>query len=219
MNEYLGQVVQQMNQGVAQLNANLRQMGDGAASAINGYYMEAKRFVRAFDEQRGLRYRPATITLSTTVGVGGTGGSADFRVAQNEDFLVMSVRSTLILDMASELAVPSPIGHENATGPVIALHPSERMLMKAQNVRVTLTNKDTKVPIMENEGLSLATFCPEVGGDPLVFGPNVVPAFIIPHNMTIQAIFALQSANALYNGVATNYGVSMTGAYISREVR
>ena len=218
MSDYLGnlgqavvQTAQQMNQGMAQLNANLRQMGDGAMQAINGYYMEAKRFVRAFDEQRGLRYRPATITLSAQVAPGVLGGSADFRVAQNEDFLVMSVRGLIGLDLVNEPAAPANLAGSNTA--------FDRMLAKAQNVRVAMMNKDTKVPIMENESISLATICPEVGGEVLVFGPNIVPAFIIPHNMTIQATFALQSNNAFFTTASTNYGITLTGAYISREVR
>jgi len=210
----LGQVVQAMNQNMAQMNANLRQMGDGAASAINGYYIEAKRFLRSFDEQRGLRYRPSTITLSSTiVGAGtATSGSADFRVAQNEDFLVQSIRGFVLLnDQANEPAAPA-----NLSGSTTV---QDRIIAKAANVRVTLLNKDTKVPIFENEGLSLATFCPEAGGEVLVFQPNIVPGFIIPHNVTMQVQFALQSANAFFNTASTSYGITMTGLYMSREIR
>lgn len=212
LGQVMAQTAQQMNQGVAQLNANLRQMGDGAAQAINGFYAEAKRYVRAFDEQRGLRYRPATITLSSTLAPSVLGGSTDFRVAQNEDFVVHSVRGIIMLsDLATEPATFANLGGSTTI--------ADRMLAKAQNCRVTLLNKDTKVPIMENEGLSLASICPEVGGELLVFGPNVVPAFIIPHNMTIQATFALQSNNAFFTTATTNYGITLTGAYMSREVR
>lgn len=210
----LGQVMTAVNQNMAQMNANLRQMGDGAASAINGYYIEAKRFLRSFDEQRGLRYRPSTITLSSTIVGAGTAssGAADFRVAQNEDFLVQSIRGFVLLnDQAAEPVPPAALG--------ATLSPYDRIVAKAANVRVTLLNKDTKVPIFENEGLSLATFCPEAGGDVLVFQPNIVPGFIIPHNVTMQVQFALQSANAFFNTASTSYGITMTGLYMSRELR
>jgi hypothetical protein len=209
-----GQVVAAMNQNMAQMNANLRQMGDGAAQAINGYYAEAKRFVRSFDEQRGLRYRPATISLSANITGAGSAvsGANDFRVAQNEDFLVQSMRGFIVLnDQASEPVPPANLG--------ATLSPLDRAIAKALNCRVQLINKDTKVPIMENESISLATICPEAGGEVLIFQPNVVPGFIIPHNMTVQAQFTLQSPNAFFNTASTNYGISLTGVYMSRELR
>lgn len=210
----LGQVMAAVNQNMAQMNANLRQMGDGASNAISGYYLEAKRFVRAFDEQRGLRYRPSTITLSATIVGAGTAasGAADFRVAQNEDFLVQSIRGFVLLnDQPSEPVPPANLG--------ATMTPQDRIIAKAANVRVSLLNKDTKVPVFENEGLSLATFCPEAGGEVLIFQPNIVPGFVIPHNVTMQVQFALQSSNAFFNTASTSYGITMTGVYISRELR
>lgn len=227
----LGQVMAAVNQNMQQMNANLRQMGDGVMQAANGFYIEAKRAVRAFDEQRGLRYRPATITLSSTiVGVGtASSGSADFRVAQNEDFLVQSMRGFIMLNaLQSEPSLLQSstafLGTElpNGAGAGVeawAMSPLDRMIAKAQNCRFTLLNKDTKVPITENEGLSLASITPECNGAIMVFSPDIVPGFIIPHNMTIQAQFSLQSANAFFNTASTSYGVSLTGVYVSREAR
>lgn len=206
---------------LAQLNAHIRGMGDSALRDINGYYMEAKRAVRAFDEARGLRYRPASIQLSANIVGAGTAasGSADFRVAQNEDFLVHEVRGFVMqTDLASEIGVDPELAHVG-NGAVDALSPHDRLIMKAQNCRVTILNKDTKVPITENEGISLASITPEAHGLPLRFGPDLVPAFIIPHNMTIQAQFALQADDAMFNTAACTYGVALVGAYISREFR
>lgn len=210
----LGQMLGAVNQNMQQMNANMRQMGDGVASAISSFYVEAKRAVRAFDEQRGLRYRPATITLSSTiVGAGtATSGSADFRVAQNEDFIVQSIRGFVMLnDLPNEPATFANLGGSITT--------QDRMLAKAQNCRFTLLNKDTKVPITENEGLSLASITPECNGHLMEFSPDIVPGFLIPHNMTVQVQFALQSANAFFNTASTSYGITMTGVYMSREVR
>lgn len=215
-------IIEKLASSMAQLNAHMRGMGDVAQQTVNGFYAEAKRYMRAFDEQRGLRYRPAIITLSDTIDGAGTAnsGSNDFRVAQNEDFLCYEIRGFVqMTEMQDEPAVDSEIGTENTTGPVIAMSPRERMLMKAQNCSLTLINKDTKVPITENLTPSLASICAEAGGQPLRFGPDEVPGFIIPHNMTIQAQFALQSANAIFNTAATVYGVMLTGLYVSREVR
>lgn len=214
LGQVLAQTTAQMNQGVAQLNANLRQLGDSAAQAISGFYLEGKRAVRAFDEQRGLRYRPATITLSSTIVGAGTAasGSADFRVAQNEDFFVQSLRGFVMLnDLASEPATFANLGGSTTA--------QDRMIAKAQNCRFTLLNKDTKVPITENEGLSLASITPECNGAIMEFSPNIVPGFILPHNMTIQVQFALQSNNAFFNTASTSYGITLTGVYTSREFR
>lgn len=207
----------QFSQNVQQLSAHLRQMGDGAANAVNGFYSEAKRYMRAFDEQRGLRYRPAMITLSTEIDGAGTAasGSNDFRVAQNEDFLVQSIRGFVALNaLATE-----PGGGAFANPLTTTLTPSEIIKAKANNCRFTLLNKDTKVPITENNNPVLSSICPEAGGDVMIFQPNVVPGFIIPHNMTIQAQFTLQSANLVFNTASTTYGIILAGLYLSREVR
>lgn len=211
-----------LTQNLQELNARLREPTDVAGGIVNGFYREAKRFVRAFDENRGLRYRPASIVISKAITGAGTAlsGSESFRIAQNEDFLVKEIRGFVQLnDLPSEPAVDTELGHENATGPVISLSPMERMFMKAQNTRLVLTNKDSKVPYIENEGIALSSIVPEVGGRPLVFGPDDVPAFVLPHNTTIEAQFTLQSANAIFNTASTSYGVVLTGVYLSREQR
>lgn len=211
-----------LTQNLQELNARLREPTDVAGGIVNGFYREAKRFVRAFDENRGLRYRPASIVISKAITGAGTAsyGAESFRIAQNEDFLVKEIRGFVQLnDLPSEPAVDTELGHENATGPVISLAPSERMLAKAQNVRLVLTNKDSKVPFMENDGIVLSSIVPEVGGRPLIYGPEDVPTFVLPHNTTVEAQFTLQSANAIFNTASTSYGVVLTGVYLSREQR
>lgn len=210
----LSQGTSQLNQGMAQLNANLRQAGDGAAQAINGFYLEAKRYVRAFDEARGLRYRPAAISLSSTIVGAGTAasGSADFRVSQSEDFLVKSIRGFVVMNALQS----EPATIANLSGSITAL---DRAIAKALNCRVTLLNKDSKVPYSENESIGLASITPEAGGQPMVFSPDIVPGFVLPHNTTVQAQFALQSANAYFNTASTTYGITLIGVYVSREIR
>lgn len=222
----LGDLAVALNQNVAQLNAHMRnaamhsaQKLDDIAKVGNGYYLEAKRFIRAFDEQRGLRYRPATISLSVAVGGAGnptTGGQATFRISQTEDFLVQSIRTFIVMNaMQTEPSVDAELGLANGGSNVMV--PSERIIMKAANTRLTLLNFDTKVPIMENEGVGFATLCPEAGGAPMIFQPDIVPGFIIPHNVTLAAQFAMQSTDAMFTTASTNYGVTLTGQYISRE--
>ncbi len=213
----LASILAQFSQNVQELSAHLRNAGDTAAQQVNGYYREAKRAVRAFDEQRGLRYRPAAISFSVAlVGAGSANaGNESFRVAQNEDFLVQSVRGWVINN-----DLPTDPGGAALTNPLTTtLTPSEVLLAKANNCRVTLQNKDTKVPYTENESIPLSSIMPEVGGMPLVFSPDAVPGFLVPHNTTIQALFALQSANLLFNTASTQYGVTLSGLYLSREVR
>ena len=205
---------EQLAMGIAQLNANMRNMGDGAEQSINGFYKEVRRAVQSFDTQRGLRYRPATINVSVPVlGAGtATGGSADFRVADNEDFVVTAMRAYVVMnDLTNEPASPAQLG--------ATMTPADRLIAKALNTRVILLNKDTKVPIMENEGISVASICPEAGGHAMFFGPDSVPGFIIPHNTTITVQIALQSINAFFNTASTNYGISLSGVYLSRERR
>jgi len=195
-------------------------MGDGLMQAGNGFYLEARRFVRAFDEQRGLRYRPATISLSVNIPTvtppavqTRLSGTADFRVAQNEDFLVQSVRTFIV---QKDLAAAQPMTNAAAFG--ATLSPKARAEAKGYNARYNIINKDTKVPIMENENLGFATTSPELGGVPLAFSPDIVPGFIIPHNMTVQFQLFLQSVSepGLVDD-STDYGVTMTGIYISRD--
>ena len=212
------QVLAQISQNMAEVSAHLRNARDNAGQAINGFYVEGKRAVRAFDEQRGLRYRPAAITIAATL-VPGAGviasGQNDFRVAQNEDFLVKSVRG-FVISNALQL---DPGGGAFANALTTTMVPSEILLAKANNCRVTLLNKDSKVPITENESLPLSSITPEVGGEVMVFGPDGVPGYIIPHNTTIQAQFALQSVNLFFNTASTTYGITLSGLYVSREVR
>ena len=217
----LGQAVLQnsaaIGQRLDQLNAHLREAGDVALSSINGFYREAKRFMRAFDEQRGLRYRPSNIVLSASISGAGTAssGSDDFRVAQNEDFIVHEVRGFIMVpDLPAQAAIAAIGG---SLGGLTTVH--DMLLAKAQNTRFTLLNKDTKVPITENEGMGFASIIPELGGVPLKYQPDNVPGFIIPHNMTLQVQFALQDTDAFYNTVATTYGLVLSGVYMSREVR
>lgn len=206
-----------LTQNLQELNARLREPMDVAGGVVNGFYREAKRFVKAFDENRGLRYRPASIVISKAV----TSTQAEsYRIASNEDFLVREIRGFVIMnDLPGEPAVDSELGIENATGPVISLSPSERLLAKAMNARLTLRNKDVQTLYTENEGIAFSSIVPEVGGRPLVFGPDDVPAFVLPHNTTIEASWTLQSANAMFTTGSTNYGVVLTGLYLSREVR
>lgn len=228
----LTQFFASLNQNLQELNARLRNGGDDVAGGIvSGFYREAKRFVRSFDENRGLRYRPAVFTISKAITGAGTAssGSESFRVAQNEDFLVTEIRGFVVLnDLPSEPSLvqgaSSQLGHENTNGaaaatPNWALSPWDRAFMKAQNCRLVLQNKDTKVPYTENEGVNLASICPDLGGKPLVFGPEDVPGFILPHNTTFEAQFTLQSANLIFNTASTSYGIMVSGLYLSREVR
>ena len=209
-----------LNQNMAQMNANLRQMGDGLMQAGNGFYQEARRFVRAFDEQRGLRYRPATISLSvnfpTVPNIAAAtklAGTADFRVAQNEDFLVQSTRTFLVQKDLANAQAPTNV----ALG--AALNARQRAEAKAFNTRYNIINKDTKVPIMENENLGFATTTPELSGTLLAFSPDIVPGFIIPHNMTVQfQVFLQSNTDISLVGDSTDYGVTMTGVYISRDI-
>jgi len=215
----LGDLAVALNQNVAQLNAHMRaanQAGphmDDIAKVGNGFYLEAKRFVRSFDEQRGLRYRPATISLSVAVGGAGnptSGGTATFRISQTEDFLVQSIRTFIVMnDIPNEPAAPANLAGSTTV--------KDRIIAKAANCRINLLNNDTKVPITENEGLSFAAICPQADGDVMEFQPDIVPGFIIPHNVTLAAQFALQSTNALFTTASSNYGITMTGLYISRE--
>jgi len=214
----LTQILAQFAQNVGEQSAHLRAMGDGASNGINGFYKEAKRYLRSFDEGRGLRYRPAAISLSAAIAGAGTGiaGSDTFRVAQNEDFLVLGVRGFILLN---SLVTEPNMAIAGGFPVAVNLTPGDIAKAKALNCTFQLQNRDTKVPINENHAMGLASITPECGGEPLSFGPNVVPGFIIPHNMTIECLFALQSANAFFNTASTTYGITLSGLYVSREVR
>lgn len=213
-------ILAELAQNSRYVAAMLRQLGDGAQGAINGFYREARRYVQAFDENRGFRYRPATILLGDDILGAGTAasGSDSYRISANEDFLVQSIRGVVGLkDLTSEPQGATAYAIENATGPAYSVSPSERLRAKANNCFFQLRNKDTKVDIIENLTGPLSSICPEAGGEVMVFGPNVVPGFIIPHGVTMEATFALQSANAFFNTANTFYGVALTGLYLSRE--
>lgn len=211
LNQMVAKALNDIAQGMAYSNALLREGRDGVEGLIGGWYREAKRYVRAFDEQRGFRYRPAIITLSEAIGASGA-GTDEYRVSANEDFVVQSVRGFVALqDMPSEPAVDAELG-TNIT-------PIDRIRMKANNCFVQMFNKDTKVDIFENNQIPLGAICPEAGGLPMVFNPDLVPGYIIPHNVTMQARFSLQSTNAIFTTATTTYGIMLCGLYMSREAR
>lgn len=214
----LTQILAQFAQNVAEQTAHLRQQVDVAANSIHGFYKEGKRYVRAFDEGRGLRYRPAAISLSNPiVGAGVANAASDFfRVSNTEDFLVQSMRGFITLN--SQPTEPNgtvAIGFATA----VTMSMADIAKAKALNCMVTVQNKDNKLPVTENKPVSLASITPECGGHALVFGPDGVPGFVIPHNTTVEALFALQSAGAFFNTASTTYGVMLTGLYMSREAR
>ena len=200
-----------------ELNAHVRNAKDELGGQIYGYYREAKRFMNAFDQNRGLRYRAAAITLDCAI-IGASAavsGSDFFRVSQQEDFLVQSIRGFVILN-----ALPTEVGGAAFTNALTTtLTPQQQIIMKANNCRVTIQNKDNKVPVTEAKSLPLSSICPEAGGAIMKFQPDIVPGFIIPHNTTIEALFALQNAHLAYNTVSVQYGVILTGAYMRREIR
>lgn len=216
----LGQaLVQQtnaLNQQMAQMNAHMRNQNPGGLEAINSYYVEARRFVKSFDEQRGLRYRPSSIQLSAPIVGAGTANSAstDFRVSMNEDFVVHGIRTFINLNALQSEPNAAALGGPWAA---LSMSPMEIAQAKALNCTMVLLNKDTKVPIMENANLSFASLCPEVGGHAMTFSPDIVPGFIIPHNVTMQVQFNLQSNNAFFNTASTTYGIALYGVYISRD--
>jgi len=206
----LGQVIAQqtsnLSQQMAQMNAHMRNAGSAMGEAINGFYTEARRYVKAFDEQRGLRYRPATIQLSATV-LNTTSGSADFRVSANEDFVVREIRTFMNLnDIANETYL---LGGTQ-------LSPLELATAKGLNCTVQLLNKDTKVPITENANIGFASLCPEMGGHAMAFSPDIVPGFIIPHNVTMQVLFSIGNVAQLIQR-STTYGIALYGAYMNRD--
>lgn len=202
-----------LQQQMAQMNAHMRNQNPGGMEAINSFYAESRRFVKAFDEQRGLRYRPSSIQLAATIVGAGTAnnGANDFRVSMNEDFIVHSIRTYINLN-----SIPTEPNGAGFAVPV-TMTPMEIAKAKALNCNMLLLNKDTKVPIFENANLSFASLCPEVGGHAMTFSPDIVPGFIIPHNVTMQVQFNLASANAFFNTASTTYGIAMYGVYLSRD--
>jgi len=166
-----------------------------------------------------VRPLPLVLHQAAIVGAGvANAGSADFRVASDEDFLVQEVRGFLVSNAQDDEPTVGGVGDGSflaQTGTTL-LTPSERAYMKAQNARVTILDKDTKVPYTENEGIGLASITPEVGGMPLKFSPDGVPGFIFLHNKVIRIEVALQSASLIFNTTSTSYGVSFIGCYIKR---
>lgn len=197
--------MQQLASQLAQLNALLRNGGSSQ------FLQQSLASLKSFFAKTGMTYRPAAINISVNIATGTntSGGSADFRIAQDEDFIIREIRGFVVEnDQSNAPNAPATLGATNV------LAPSERTRAKAQNARVTIQNKDSKVPITENEGISLASITPDVGGLPLRFGPDDEACAILPRNTTVQAVIALGSSNAFFTTSSVNLGVALVGAYV-----
>lgn len=193
-----------------QLNAHLRNAGDASAAQIQGFYREVRRSIKSFDENRGLQLRPAIVTLSAaiTTSTASQTNNDDFRVSTNEDFVVYEVRGLLHVNswIAETLSI---VGIGNPTT-------LDRAYMKASQCLINIKNKDTRVDITEHANIPLSSIMVEFGGSPLRFGGETRPAWIIPHNTTVQMTATLQSSDTTLIGASTNYGVMISGVYLSR---
>lgn len=198
---------------LAQFNARFRDLMKDGIGNSSDFFTEARRTVDTFLEKKYLRWRPAAIVISKNITGAGTAaaGSNDFRISAEEDFVVYAMRGFVGLnDLASE-----PISA--VAGQPTTFTAKDRAYMKGVNCRVTILDKDTKVPYTENEGILLSSICPDMGGTELKFMTDKVPGIILPANKVVQAQFALQSANAMFNTASTDYGVVLQGAYLNRN--
>jgi len=197
---------------IAEITAYVR--GSSGGNVMNDFLRDTYKQFASFGQRKGLFYRPAVISMAANITGAGvaTAANAEFRISAEEDFIVQSVRGFIVLkDQANEpVLITTALAAYGAT-----MTPADRAKAKALNCLVTLVNKDTKVPVMENQGIVLSTICPDLGGLPLFFSPDIVPSFLLPRNYTVQAQFALQSANYMFNTASTDYGIALVGAYVN----
>ena len=145
-----------------------------------------------------------------------TGTAAEFKVPDNEDFLIYEVRGYLAFDdWGSEVTAFAGILDNSNNGNI---SPRERAYIKASNCKISLINKDSKLPIIDEASgaLVLSSILAELGAPPLMYGGPTRPAFIVPHGQVMKMTATLAKGLATIAGATTDYGITLTGVMLSR---
>lgn len=197
------QQLQEVLGGIARF---MREAKDGAQNKVHGFYREARRIVEAYDTGAGLQVRPEIINLVTTLSTTTLTGSAEIRLPENEDFILLrAVGHLLVQDWPAEDALDSP---------------KSRLLVKANNCKVNFKMKDDTRIFTKKNDLTLSSILPELTSNCLDFmGKDGAPPFVIAHAQTPYVTMTLQSSSADVVGGAAEYGLALYGVHISRASR
>ena len=210
----LDDVLAAIAQNLGQLNARMREAGDGATETIHGFYREARRLVRAFDDRKGFGLRPISVSLTVNIVNGTISAANTYKVPDNEDFLVSEMRGYLAFDDWSAEVVGDTFLDNSNNGNI---SPRDRAYIKSSNCKISLTNNDSKLPITDGTtDLVLSSILGELGAQPMRYGGEGRPALIVPHGQTLKMLATLAKSAAKYAGATTDYGVILSGVMLSR---
>ena len=185
----------------------------GDIDSVHAFYQEVKRIVGAIDTGVGLRIRPAAVTIAVAINTGTSGGSAsdDFRVPEDEDFVIEEIRGHLSFNnWDGETLTITGLGQPT---------PTDRIAIKAYNARILLENIDSKRKLFDENDISLGDILAASGGQPIRGGSGLRPAFVIAHGQTLRMTATLRDTASALVGGESNYGVTLVGVFLSRATR
>jgi hypothetical protein len=151
-------------------------------------------------------YRGHVVPMRAAISPGETTGTDSYRAPPTHHFIVLRASGIIALqDIMTETLSVSPA---DATKGVGSLNASERLVLKACNAEVELTNSDRQTKIIDGHPLPLISILPGAGGQVLEWdkAPHIVLA-----GETLQLDVRLIQSDAKIVGGKTAYGVLLEG--------
>jgi len=163
-------------------------------------------------------YRGVQIPMVATLGATAGSATINYRVPNTHNLVITTIVGELaMVDIFNELlAVKNGsdatrgVGDFSASPDVLG-----RLLLKAMNCQIGLTNADRTQPLFENGKMNLSTILTMTGGRPVDWSAT---PHIVPKGETLQADISLVQTgagdNAKVVGGNTVYGVVLSGVLV-----
>lgn len=202
--EQLVETQTQLTQAIGALARMIRDSKASGSSRVNQFYEETARIAKAWLTSSGIQIRPEILTLQTALSTTTTSGKDNFSMPKQEDFVLLEMAGHIaVTDWPTDLAIDGP---------------RTRLLVKANNCKFDFRLKDQSSRVYTaNNTIPLSSIMPEAGGKAKLFSRDGTPMFLIPGSTLPEATFTLTDTTAPTVGGAANYGVQLTGVYVTRE--
>lgn len=145
-----------------------------------------------------------TVLLQKRLTAAAPSGSDEYRIPADRDFVVFQIHSvwkpTLLATEAVLNAVMAPP------------HFEDYAWTRLSNCLVGLQNKDRNLKIFDARDVPLGMMYKT----PLYFPANA--PLLVPSTHTLKADFTLQDTTAAIAGVASDYGIALTGVLIPKRI-
>lgn len=164
-------------------------------------------------------YRGIQVPMTATLGATASGANVSYKVPNTHNLIITTIVGELALvDVFNEiLAVKNGTDATKGIGDFSASPDVQgRILLKAMNCQIGLTNADRSQPLFDNGTMNLSTILTMAGGRPVDWSatPHIVPA-----GELLQASINLTQAGSTGDvaklvGGNTIYGVVLSGVLV-----